>query len=130
MGANLEIKLATNLGEVLYNVMQSMSICILTINKSCLSWHLKRQVKLVVNQITYQIRKIKTLMEKNSTIKNGSDGLVAKSCQTLCNPIEYSLPGSSVHGIFQATILEWIAISRGEVAKTKIQKPVSVAIKN
>ena len=89
-----------------------------------------RQVKLVVNQITYQIRKIKTLMEKNSKIKNGSDGLFAKSCQTLCNPIECSLPGSSVHGIFQATILERIAISGGEVGKTKIQKPVSVAIKN
>ena len=89
-----------------------------------------RQVKLVVNQITYQIRKIKTLMEKNSKNKNGSDGLVAKSCQTLCKPIECSLPGSSVHGIFQATILERIAISGGEVGKTKIQKPVSVAIKN
>ena len=42
LGANLEIKLATNLGEVLYNVMQSVSICILTINKSCLSWHLDK----------------------------------------------------------------------------------------
>ena len=32
-------------------------------------------------------------------------------CLTLCSPINYSLPGSSVHGIFQARILEWIAIS-------------------
>ena len=30
---------------------------------------------------------------------------------TLCNPMEYSPPGSSVHGIFQARMLEWIAIS-------------------
>ena len=30
---------------------------------------------------------------------------------TLCDPIDYSLPGSSVHGIFQAIVLEWIAIS-------------------
>ena len=36
---------------------------------------------------------------------------VAKSCPTLCNPIGCSLPGSSVHGIFQAIVLEWIAIS-------------------
>ena len=36
---------------------------------------------------------------------------VAQSCPTLCDPMGYSLPGSSVHGIFQATILEWIAIS-------------------
>ena len=31
--------------------------------------------------------------------------LVAKTCLTLCNPMECSLPGSSVHGIFQASIL-------------------------
>ena len=36
---------------------------------------------------------------------------VAQSCLTLCDPIDCSLPGSSVHGIFQAIILEWIAIS-------------------
>ena len=41
--------------------------------------------------------------------------LVAQSCLTLCDPIDYSLPGSSVHEILQARILEWIAIpfSRG-----------------
>ena len=38
-------------------------------------------------------------------------GLVAQSCPTLCNPIDYSLPGSSVHGISQARILEWVATS-------------------
>ena len=31
---------------------------------------------------------------------------VAQSCPTLCNPMDCSLPGSSVHGIFQARILE------------------------
>ena len=36
---------------------------------------------------------------------------VAQSCLTLCNPMDCSLPGSSVHGIFQARILEWAAIS-------------------
>ena len=41
--------------------------------------------------------------------------LVAQSCPTLCNPMDYSPPGSSVHGILQARILEWVAIpfSRG-----------------
>ena len=33
--------------------------------------------------------------------------LVAQSCLTLCNPMDCSLPGSSVHGILQARILEW-----------------------
>ena len=34
-----------------------------------------------------------------------------QSCPTLCNPIDDSLPGSSVPGILQARILEWVAIS-------------------
>ena len=36
---------------------------------------------------------------------------VAQSCPTLCDPKDCSLPGSSVHGIFQAIVLEWTAIS-------------------
>ena len=36
---------------------------------------------------------------------------VAQSCQTLCDPMACSLPGSSVHAILQARILEWAAIS-------------------
>ena len=35
---------------------------------------------------------------------------VAHSCQTLCSPIDCSLPGSSIHRIFQARVLEWVAI--------------------
>ena len=37
--------------------------------------------------------------------------LVAQSCPTLCVPVDCSLPGSSVHGILQERILEWVAIS-------------------
>ena len=37
--------------------------------------------------------------------------LVAKSCPTLCNPMDCSLPGFSIHGISQARILESVAIS-------------------
>ena len=36
---------------------------------------------------------------------------VAQSCMTLCNPVDCSLPSSSIHGIFQARVLEWVAIS-------------------
>ena len=41
--------------------------------------------------------------------------LVTRSCPTLCDPMDCSLPGSSAHGISQARILEWVAIpfSRG-----------------
>ena len=34
-----------------------------------------------------------------------------QSCLTLCDPMDCSLPGSSVHGVLQARILEWVAIS-------------------
>ena len=42
---------------------------------------------------------------------SGGGGLVAKSCLTLCSPMNHTLPGSSVHGILQARIPEWVAIS-------------------
>ena len=40
-----------------------------------------------------------------------SESEVAQSCPTLCNPMDCSLPGSSVHGILQARVREWVAIS-------------------
>ena len=47
----------------------------------------------------------------HSTWQSESEIDVTQSCLTLCDPMECSLPGSSVHGIFQARILEWVAIS-------------------
>ena len=44
-------------------------------------------------------------------LKSESESEVAQSCPTLCDPMDGSLPGSTVHGIFQARILEWAAIS-------------------
>ena len=40
-----------------------------------------------------------------------SESEVTQSCPTLSNPMDYSLPGSSIHGIFQARVLEWGAIA-------------------
>ena len=61
---------------------------------------------------------------------------VTQSCPTLCDPIDHSLPGSSVHGIFQARILEWAAISysrgssqpRGPDPGVESPSPVSPAL--
>ena len=49
---------------------------------------------------------------------------VAQSCPTLWDPMDCSLPGSSAHGIFQARLLEWVAISssRGS-SRPRDQKP-------
>ena len=51
-----------------------------------------------------------------------------QSCLTLCDPMDYSLPASSAHGISQARILEWAAISSsGDLPDPGI-KPVSSAV--
>ena len=44
-------------------------------------------------------------------MKVKSESEVTQSCPTLCDPMDCSLPGSSVHGIFQARVLEWGAIA-------------------
>ena len=50
------------------------------------------------------------LSEWSDTSLNGG-GLVTKSCLTLCDRMDCSPPGSSVHGILQARTLQWVAIS-------------------
>ena len=42
---------------------------------------------------------------------NERENEVAQSCPTLWDPVDYSLPGFSVHGILQARMLEWVTIS-------------------
>ena len=56
-----------------------------------------------------------TLLVKNLIQIMEVKVLVAQSCPTLCDPMDYSPPGSSVHEILQARILEWVAMpsSRG-----------------
>ena len=44
-------------------------------------------------------------------MKVESESEVAQLCPTLSDPMDCSLPGSSIHGIFQATVLEWGAIA-------------------
>ena len=46
-------------------------------------------------------------------MKVESESEVAQLCPTLGDPMDCSLPGSSVHGIFQARVLEWGAIATG-----------------
>ena len=54
------------------------------------------------------------LLQENTCGRENSNSLckvlVTQSCLTLCDPMNSSLPGSSVHGILQARILEWVAI--------------------
>ena len=54
-------------------------------------------------------------MDRGSSLFEGSThsfaSVHAESCPALCDPMDCSLPGSSVHGVFQARILKWVAIS-------------------
>ena len=50
--------------------------------------------------------------------KSESESEVAQSCPTLSDPMDCSLPGSTIHGSFQARVLEWVAIAfSGGMAK-------------
>jgi len=53
-------------------------------------------------------------------MKVKSESEVAQSCPTLSNPMDFRLPGSSIHGIFQARVLEWGAIAFSEYVVTHL----------
>ena len=61
-------------------------------------------------------------------MKGKCESEVAQSCPTLSDPMECSPPGSSVHGIFQARLLEWVASAfSGEYSRLKDQSHVSLS---
>ena len=56
-------------------------------------------------------------------MKEKSESEVVQSCPTLSDPMDCSLPGSSIHGIFQARVLEWGDIAFSELDLTNPQTP-------
>ena len=52
---------------------------------------------------------------------------VAELCLTLCKPMNCNPPDSSVHGIFQSTILEWVAVSSSRDLRDPGMEPISLA---
>ena len=54
-------------------------------------------------------------------MKVKSESEVAQLCPTLCNLMDCSLPGSYIHGIFQARVLEWVSIAFSEESPTRYQ---------
>ena len=56
-------------------------------------------------------------------MKVKSESEVTQSCPTLSDPMDYSLPGSSIHGIFQARVLEWGAIAFSTTNTNRMQIP-------
>ena len=74
----------------------------------------------------YQQKSNQSVWERNGKILLESDVLSHFSCVIFCDLRDHSLPGFSVHGIFQAGILEWVAMpfSRGS-SQSKDQTQVS-----
>ena len=61
-------------------------------------------------------------------MKVKSESEVAQSCPTLRDPVDRSLPGSSVHGILQARVLEWGAIAFSEREGREVPKGGDICI--
>ena len=74
--------------------------CYERVDKDCY-WHLMSGGQ-GCSYVSYNVQ--------NSLHNDNCVCLVTQFCQTLCNPVDCSLPGSSVHGISQARMLEWVAI--------------------
>ena len=77
------------------------------------SWHTSVLFALIVHS-SYSI--LHLLLTHRHTVTHPLSVIIVKSevtqsCPTLCDPMDCSLPGSSVHGIFQTRVLEWGAIS-------------------
>ena len=63
-------------------------------------------------------------------MKGKSESAVTQSCPTLSDPMDCSLPGSSVHGIFQARVLEWGAIAFSKVELSNINYVIFLLERN
>ena len=59
---------------------------------------------------TEEPARLQSMDSENETGLSIAQLLLSQSCPTLCNPMDCSLPGSSVHGILQARMLEWVAM--------------------
>ena len=62
-------------------------------------------------------------------MKVKSESEVAQSCPTLSDPMDCSLPGSSVHGVFQARVLEWVATAFSDGMKMTVLIIMKMMIK-
>ena len=88
---------------------------------SCVTGHLGSfHVLAITNSAAVNVRvylsfQIRVCIFSGRMPRSGAGGscacLVTQSCLTLCDPLDYSLPGSSVHRISLARILKWVAIS-------------------
>ena len=61
-------------------------------------------------------------------MKVKSESEVIQSCPTLTDPMDYSLPGSPVHGILQVRVLEWVAIAFSQIKLDSLLKSSDITL--
>ena len=122
-GLLLDRKTMTNLDSILKSkdITLPTKVCLVktivftVVKYGCESWTIKKaeHQRIDVFKLWYWRRLLRvpwTARRSNQSTLKESESEVAQSCPTLCDPVDCSLPGSSVHGIFQARVLEWVAI--------------------
>ena len=67
-------------------------------------------------------------LELHQTQEKQVKAVVTQSCLTLCDPMDCNPPGSSVHGILQARILDWVALSFSRGSSPPRDQPASPAL--
>ena len=78
---------------------------------SQITWKISLEVN-IINHISYpKKKKKKKRKDKFWNQEEKKESEIAQSCPSLCDPMYCSPPGSSIHGIFQTRVLEWVAIS-------------------
>ena len=80
-----------------------------------------------MNKEATQCSSVDEWINKIQSVQTMEDCVCAQSCLTLCNPMDCSLLGSSVHGLSQARILEWAAIASSMDLPHPGIKPMSPA---
>ena len=66
--------------------------------------------ELLIAKLRLKLKKVRKTT-RTLSYKKESESEVAQLCLTLCDPMDCSPPCSSIHGIFQARVLEWVAVS-------------------
>ena len=94
-------------GLVLYINLFMLHTLVLTLIWTLSNW------RVILNKLFSHHTKysVKNSVITNHIVKLQARQAITQSCPTLCNPMDCSLPGFSVHGVFQARVLEWVAIS-------------------
>ena len=77
--------------------------------------YLRKQEKNQINNPTLHLKQLDKEEMENPRVsrrkERKKESAVVQSFLTLCNPMDCSLPGSSIHGIFQSRVMEWLVIS-------------------